>query len=226
MKDEPIQILTNVLVRKMVRTRENIHLNGVTLIAPVGWEGQSQAHKNQQEICIGTVEKVGEKTADLKPGDVVVIPYTNGWDIEVSPNVFLYPKGQILAKLEDGKLTGVQGYKVGFAITNGQAVEVGLIAKSPLALDSWENETYMDKHKYHYFLSERKLHMIKTGYIGRQVLDVEDFGLDVSGLPRTMFFVDGESEIPVEIGGEYDFQQPGSNRYNPLELISTEDVKR
>jgi hypothetical protein len=220
-----MQIETNIWVRKAVRERKAYHIAGMELHAPIGWEGQSQAHKNQQEICIGVVEKIGTKTTDVAAGDVVVLAYQNGFDVEIEPNLFLYQKGQVLAKIKDGSLIGAMGYKAGFPITNAQAMDAGLIQKSSLFLGDWGERRFVDG-KNAYFLSDRKLFVVPSNYIGQQVLDLEDIGIEKASLPRVLYFVDEESILGVEVDGEYDFEHPDQTKYNSMELISSEEARR
>lgn len=115
---------------------------------------------------------------------------------------------------------------MGFPITNAQAESIGLIQKTSFALENWGSRRYVDKFGHARFLSDKTLHMVPSNYIGQQVLDFEDIGIEKEGLPRVLYFVDEESIIQVGIDGEFNFEHPDQNKYNPLPLISSEDAKK
>jgi len=186
-----MRLLKGIAVKRRIIERQEYVYGTLKLEAVSSYEGQSNAHKVQQEVCIGEVTAVSPDTEGVDVGDTVVLVYASS-ETPLPDGSEWYLASNVLARIKEGKLEGVGSYVLGFPLDNDQAIRAGLLAAPTLAApDSWLQARYQDKKKREWFCSDGVLHIVPKGFVGQQVVDWEVYGL--SDLPRTIYFVDKDS---------------------------------
>ena len=209
-----------ISIHKKANVRKEYILgNGTRLVAATSYERQSEGHRIQTEVCIGTVSGIGPEVKGLEVGEVVLLIYAS-LEMELPDGTYWYSANSILGTIKNGVIKGYGPKICGYTLSNQQAISLGIMEPPKIAMpDTWNEARFTHKNQTHLFKTygDNTVHWAKRGLVGQQVVDWEEYGIE--GLPRTVYFVDKE-DVVHEFESPVELNQEDANKYNSLTLRS------